>query len=66
MYIQFSDNEPSPLKAEFQAYLVSKGIQHFPTQAYSSEMNGPAENIIKDLVQRASAMRHTAKILEGF
>jgi len=66
VHVLFSDNEPSLLKAEFQAYLVSKGIQHFTTQAYSSEMNGPAENAIKHLVQRASAMMHTAKILEGF
>jgi len=66
MHILFSDNEPSLLKAEFQAYLVHKGIQHFTTQAYSSEMNGPAENAIKHLVQRASAMMHIAKIPEGF
>jgi len=64
--ILFSDNEPSLLQAEFQGYLVGKGIQPFTTQAYSSEMNGPAENAIKHLVQHASAMMHTAKIPEGF
>ena len=66
MHILFSDNEPSLLQAQFQAYLVAKGIQHFTTQAYSSEMNRPAENVIKHLVQRASAIMHTAKIPEGF
>lgn len=64
--VLFSDNEPCLLQHEFQAYLVKKGIQHYTTQTYSSEMNGVAENAIKHLVQRASAMMWTAKIPEGF
>jgi len=64
--ILFSNNEPCLLKAEFQSMLAHRGIQHFTTQTYSSEMNSPAENVIKYIVQRASAMLHTTNIPEGF
>jgi len=64
--ILFSDNEPCLLKGEFQAMLAQCGIQHFTIQTYSSEMNSSAENIIKHIVQRASAMLYTTNIPEGF
>jgi len=62
----FTDNESSLLTIDFQGCLVGRGIQHYTTQAYSSEMNGEAENAIKQIVQHASAMIYQAKIPEGF
>lgn len=62
----FSDNEPCLLEKVFQGHLAARGIQHHTLQTYSSEMNGAAENAIKNIVQCASAMLWTAKIPEGF
>ena len=62
----FSYNEPVLLKNEFQDWLRCTGIRHYTTQTYSPEMNGIAENAIKQIVSRASAMMSTAGIPVGF
>ena len=50
----------------FQEWLRSVGITHYTTQTYSPEMNGIAENAIKHIVSRASAMLADAGIPVGF
>ena len=62
----FSDNEPVLLQGAFQTWLTSNGIVHYTTQTYSPEVNGIAENAIKQVVSRASAMLSTAGIPIGF
>lgn len=62
----FSDNEPVILQGAFQEWLRSSGITHYTTQTYSPEMNGLAENAIKQIVTRASAMMADASIPVGF
>ena len=62
----FSDNEPVLLQNDFQDWLRNSGIRHFTTQTYSPEMNGIAENAIKQIISRASAMLSTAEIPVGF
>ena len=62
----FSDNEAALLQGGFQEWLRTCGIVHYTTQTYSPEMNGIAENAIKHVVCRASAMLSTAGIPVGF
>ena len=62
----FSDNEPVILQGAFQEWLRTSGISHYTTQTYSPEMNGLAENAIKQIVTRASAMMADASIPVGF
>jgi len=44
------------MKQEFQAWMALEGIKHETTQTYSPEQNGPAENAIKQIVQKASSL----------
>ena len=62
----FSDNEPVILQGHFQEWLRTHGIKHYTTQTYSPEMNGVAENAIKQIVSRASAMMSAAGIPLSF
>jgi len=66
IFILFTDGEKSLMDKEFQADLLTDGILHQTTQAYSPEMNGTAENAIKQIVQRASSMMWGPKIPIGF
>jgi len=64
--ILFGDNEGALMKQEFQAWMALEGIKHATTQAYSPEQNGPAENAIKQIVQKASSLMWAPRIPVGF
>jgi len=52
----FLDNEKALEEKGFTTRLSQEGIIHYTTQTYSPEMNGLAENGVKQLVTCASAM----------
>jgi len=52
----FSDNEPVLIELSFQGWLAGSGVQHITTQTYSPKQNGLAENTVKQVVQKVSAM----------
>ena len=62
----FSDNEGALLQGEFQVWLRTRGIKHYTTQTYSPEMNGIAENAIKQIVARGSTMMWAPRMPIGF
>ena len=62
----FSDNEAALLQGEFQVWLRARGIKHYTTQTYSPEMNGIAENAIKQIVARGSTMMWAPRMPIGF
>lgn len=54
------------LSSEFRTHCRNRGIELCTTQAYSPEMNGIAERMIRTITEHASAMLWTAGLPIGF
>jgi len=64
--ILFGDNEGALIKQEFQTWMALEGIKHDTIQAYSPKQNGPAENAIKQIIQKALSLMWAPRIPVGF
>ena len=61
-----TDNGEEYVSKDFEAYLISKGIKHELTIAYTPEQNGVAERMNRTLMESARAMMSHANLPNPF
>ena len=61
-----TDNGGEYVSKDFEAYLISKGIKHELTIAYTPEQNGVAERMNRTLMESARAMMSHANLPNPF
>ena len=62
----YADNGSEYISNQFRAYLHDNGMILYTSQPYSPEMNSIQERLNRTLVEKASAMLWTAKLLVSF